>query len=162
MFYSEEYNERNTDPDTAAAQELLSGKRHATGMEFNLAGRISPSGKCSGNHTWIPDAKIDRSNVGAGCQRRRCAGAGRPPRPHAQAQRQRVEHLRHHVQDPCRRWYLLTAASKSPRARAPCTPSGFVAVDAMVEYAIDDKTSVKLNVNNLFDKVYADSLYRGF
>ena len=31
----------------------------------------------------------------------------------------------------------------------------------MVEYAIDDKTSVKLNVNNLFDKVYADGLYRG-
>ena len=29
-------------PDTAAAQRLLSGKRHATGMEFNLAGRISP------------------------------------------------------------------------------------------------------------------------
>ena len=32
----------------------------------------------------------------------------------------------------------------------------------MALYAIDDKTSVKLNVNNLFDKVYADSLYRGF
>jgi catecholate siderophore receptor len=32
----------------------------------------------------------------------------------------------------------------------------------MVEYAFDDKTSLKLNVSNLFDKVYADALYRGF
>ncbi|MBY0411919.1 MAG: TonB-dependent receptor, partial [Burkholderiaceae bacterium] len=42
FFHSEKYNERNTDPDTAALQELLSGKRHATGMEFNLAGRLTP------------------------------------------------------------------------------------------------------------------------
>src|SRR5690606_17361636 len=42
VFRSEKYNERNTDPDTAAQQELLSGKRHATGMEFNLAGRLTP------------------------------------------------------------------------------------------------------------------------
>jgi outer membrane receptor for monomeric catechols len=62
-FYSEKYNERNTDPDTAAAQELLSGKRHAAGMEFNLAGRITPKWEVFFNHTWIPDAKIDQSNV---------------------------------------------------------------------------------------------------
>ena len=42
LFHSEKYNERNTDPDTASVQNLLSGKRHATGMELNLAGRITP------------------------------------------------------------------------------------------------------------------------
>ncbi|MBP9640420.1 MAG: TonB-dependent receptor, partial [Acidovorax sp.] len=62
-FYSEKYNERNTDPDTAAQQELLSGKRHAAGMEFNLAGRMTPKWEVFFNHTWIPDAKIDQSNV---------------------------------------------------------------------------------------------------
>ena len=50
-------------PDTAAAQELLSGKRHATGMEFNLAGRLTPKWELFFNHTWIPSAKIDKSNV---------------------------------------------------------------------------------------------------
>ena len=63
LFYSEKYNERNTDPDTTATQELLSGKRHAAGMEFNLAGRITPQWEVMWNHTWIPRAKIDKSNV---------------------------------------------------------------------------------------------------
>ena len=60
---SEKYNERNTDPDVAAQQELLSGKRHASGLEFNLAGRIVPQWEIFWNHTWIPDATIDSSNV---------------------------------------------------------------------------------------------------
>ncbi len=66
VFYSEKYNERNTDPDTAAAQQLLSGKRHAAGVEFNLAGRITPKWEVFFNHTWIPEAKIDESNAAAG------------------------------------------------------------------------------------------------
>ena len=32
----------------------------------------------------------------------------------------------------------------------------------MVEYSFDDKTSLKLNVSNLTNKLYADTLYRGF
>ena len=40
--------------------------------------------------------------------------------------------------------------------------SGFAVVDAMAEYAFDDKTSLKLNVSNLFDRTYAEGLYRGF
>ena len=51
---------------------------------------------------------------------------------------------------------------QNPEGSRAVYASGFGVVDAMVEYAIDDKTSVKLNVNNLFDKVYADGLYRGF
>ena len=42
--------------------------------------------------------------------------------------------------------------------RAP----GFATVDAMAEYTINDVWSAKLNVANLADKLYADSLYRGF
>ena len=40
--------------------------------------------------------------------------------------------------------------------------SSFVTADAMVEYSFDDKTSLKLNVQNLTNKLYADALYRGF
>lgn len=32
----------------------------------------------------------------------------------------------------------------------------------MAEYSFDDHTSLKLNVTNLANKLYADSLYRGF
>lgn len=63
-FYSQKYNERNTDPDTAAAQELLSGKRHATGMEFNLAGRLTPNGNCSST---TPGSRRPRSTRATWC-----------------------------------------------------------------------------------------------
>ncbi len=62
LFYSEKYNERNQDPDSVAQQFLLSGKRHAAGMEFNAAGRITPKWEVFWNHTWIPIARIDQSN----------------------------------------------------------------------------------------------------
>ena len=40
------------------------------------------------------------------------------------------------------------------------TAAGFATVDAMAEYSFDDKTSLKLSVTNLADKLYADTLYR--
>ena len=160
-FYSEKYNERNTDPDTAAAQELLSGKRHATGMEFNLAGRISPKWEVFFNHTWIPDAKIDRSNVV-----RAANGGG------AQVQGDRPGLTPKHSGSV---WstYAVTSklrvgagltyrAKQNPEGSRAVYASGFAVVDAMAEYAFDDKTSLKLNVSNLFDRTYAEGLYRGF
>ncbi len=38
----------------------------------------------------------------------------------------------------------------------------FTTLDAMVEYTVSDSTTVKLNITNLTDELYADSLYRGF
>jgi catecholate siderophore receptor len=32
----------------------------------------------------------------------------------------------------------------------------------MVEYTVDENTTVKLNVSNLTDQLYADALYGGF
>ena len=39
---------------------------------------------------------------------------------------------------------------------------GFVTLDVMAEYALAEMTTLKLNVSNLTDKLYADTLYRGF
>lgn len=161
VFRSEKYNERNTDPDTAAQQELLSGKRHATGMEFNLAGRLTPKWELFANHTWIPSAKIDRSNVV-----RASNGGG------AQVQGDRPGLTPKHSGSV---WstYAITSkvrvgagvtyrAKQNPEGSRAVYASGFAVADAMVEYAFDDKTTLKLNVNNLFDRTYADGLYRGF
>ncbi len=38
LFNSIKNNERNRDPDSAASAALLSGKRHTTGIEFDIAG----------------------------------------------------------------------------------------------------------------------------
>lgn len=160
-FYSEKFNERNTDPDTATQQQLLSGKRHAAGMEFNFAGRITPKWETFFNHTWIPNAKIDRSNVVLGT-----GGTG------AQVQGDRP------ALTPKHSGSLWTTYAVTPQLRiggglnyrGEQAPDGarqlvaksFITVDAMVEYSFDEKTSLKLNVTNLSDKLYADSLYRGF
>ena len=40
--------------------------------------------------------------------------------------------------------------------------SGYVKADALAEYKISEAASVKLNVDDLFDKVYYNTLYCGF
>ena len=159
MFYSEKYNERNTDPDTAAAQELLSGKRHATGMEFNLAGRISPKWEVFWNHTWIPSAKIDSSNVAiaaTGAQHEGDRSALTPK--HSGS-----VWSTYGVTEKLRIGGGMTYRSEqNPEGSRQSRASSFVTYDAMAEYSFDDNTSLKLNIANLTDKLYADTLYRGF
>ena len=51
---------------------------------------------------------------------------------------------------------------QNPEGARHVAAKSFVTADAMVEYSFDEKTTVKLNVTNLSNKLYADSLYRGF
>lgn len=160
-FYSEKYNERNTDPDSAAAQELLSGKRHAAGMEVNLAGRITPKWEVFFNHTWIPSARIDESNVVPAA-----SGGG------AQVQGDRPGLTPRHsgslwtTYAVAPQWRLGLGVNyrgeQNPEGQRAMTADSFAVFDAMVEYTVDEKTSIKLNVTNLTNKLYADTLYRGF
>ncbi len=161
IFYSEKYNERNTDPDSAAEQELLSGKRHAAGMEFNFAGRVTPSWEVFWNHTWIPSAKIDSSNVvlasnGGGAQVEGDRPGLTPKHSGSLWTTYRVmPQLRLGVGANYR-------SSQSPEGSRAVHTASFVTFDAMAEYSINERLSLKLNVSNLTNKLYADSLYRGF
>lgn len=160
-FYSEKFNERNTDPDSASQQQLLSGKRHAAGIEVNLAGRITPQWEVFFNHSWIPNAKIDQSNVALAAN-----GGG------AQVQGDRPGLTPKHSGSL---WstYAITPqvrlgaglnyrGQQNPEGARNITADSFVTADAMAEYSFDDKTSLKLNISNLTNKLYADTLYRGF
>ncbi|MET4578802.1 TonB-dependent receptor [Ottowia thiooxydans] len=161
IFYSEKYNERNTDPDSAAAQELLSGKRHAAGMEFNFAGRVTPAWEIFWNHTWIPSAKIDSSNVALNA-----AGTG------AQVEGDRPGLTPKHSGSVWTTYRVIPQlrfglganyrSSQSPEGARHIKAASFVTFDAMAEYAFTEKVTLKLNVSNLTNKLYADSLYRGF
>nr|WP_299763556.1 TonB-dependent siderophore receptor [Ramlibacter sp.] len=164
-FYSEKYNERNTDPDTAAMQELLSGKRHAAGMEFNLAGRFNPKWEVFFNHTWVPQAKIDESNVTA---------PPPPSNPKGGAQRKGDRPgLTPKHSGSLWTTYRLTPqlrvggglnyrGEQQPEGSRNMTADSFVTADLMAEYTFSQTWSLKLNVTNITDKLYADSLYRGF
>ena len=160
-FYSEKYNERNTDADSAATQELLSGKRHALGMEFNLAGRVNPKWEVFFNHTWIPSAEIDESNVALNA-----AGTGaqvKGDRPGLTPKHSGSLWTTYRVLPKLRLGAGVNYRSpQNPEGARHVRAAGFATVDAMAEYTFNDTWSAKLNVTNLADKLYADALYRGF
>lgn len=161
LFHSQKYNERNTDPDSAAQQALLSGKRHATGLELSAAGRITPNWEVFYNHTWIPSAQIDQSNVALSA-----TGTG------AQVQGDRAALTPQHSLSAwstyrvAPRWRvglgLTHRGEQSPEGARTVLASAFTVWDGMVEYTVDEHTTVKFNVSNLGNTLYADGLYRGF
>lgn len=159
LFHSEKYNERNTDADSAAAQQLLSGKRHATGMEFNFAGRLTPAWEMFYNHTWIPEATIDESNIvaaGTGAQGKGDRSALTPKHSASLWTTLRINPL----------WRLGSGLNyrgeQNPDGARTKTAAAFTTVDAMAEYTLNDANVLKFNISNLTNKLYADSLYRGF
>jgi catecholate siderophore receptor len=159
LFHSEKYNERNTDADSAASQMLLSGKRHATGMEFNFAGRITPAWEMFYNHTWIPDATIDESNIaatGTGAQGKGDRSALTPKHSASLWNTYRINSV----------WRLGGGLNyrgeQNPEGARTKVAAAFTTVDAMAEYALNDANLLKFNVSNLTNKLYADTLYRGF
>ena len=159
LFHSEKYNERNTDADSAAAQQLLSGKRHATGMEFNFAGRLTPAWEMFYNHTWIPEATIDESNIvasGTGAQGKGDRSALTPKHSASLWTTYRINPL----------WRLGSGLNyrgeQNPDGARTKTAAAFTTVDAMAEYTLNDANVLKFNISNLTNKLYADSLYRGF
>lgn len=161
VFHSEKFNERNTDADSASSQMLLSGKRHATGMEFNFAGRITPVWEVFYNHTWIPDARIDVSNQlltpnGTGAQVQGDRSALTPRHSASLWTTYRLHPL----------WRvgagLNHRSEQNPEGARHITAPAFSTVDAMAEVTVSETTLLKLNITNLTDKRYANSLYRGF
>ena len=157
LFRTEKYNERNTDPDMAATQMLLSGKRHASGMELNLAGRLSPRWEIFYHHTWIPDARIDASNITTGNAQRLGDRPALTPKHSASLWSS------HRLGS---QWRVAAGVNhrgqQSPEGNRSVMAAAFTTFDAMVEYSLSQATTIKTNVSNLGNKFYADTLYRGF
>lgn len=158
VFESTKYNERNRDSESVnACNYVLSGQRHASGLELDLAGRITPEWEVFGSYAYIPNAKVDASSGAAGTE----AVGSRPGL------------------TPRHSGTVWTTYKFTPRlrfggglnARGGVQPVGlaagsanyaprYVTADLMGEYTID-ALSLKLNVNNVTDKHYADYVYRG-
>jgi len=158
LFRSEKYNERNTDVDTVANQYLLSGKRHATGMEFNFAGRLTPAWEVFYNHTWIPSATIDVSSVAS-----TSAAQRQGDRPALTPKHSATLWSTYRVLPGWRVGGGLNyRGAQNPDQNRNVVAEAFTTVDAMVEHNLSSNTLLRLNVSNLTNKLYADQLYRGF
>ena len=158
LFRSEKYNERNTDEPTPE-NYLLSGKRHATGLEFNLAGRITPKWEVFYNHTWIPLARIDNGRPAGSSGNAQQEG----DRPALTPRHSASLWTTYRVAPQWRLGLGLNyRGEQNPEGARHVTARAFTTVDAMAEYTLDASQSFKLNLTNLTDELYADTLYRGF
>ena len=168
LFHSIKTNERNRDSETVnATNYVLSGERHAAGLEFDIAGRISKQWEVFLSYAWIQDAQVDKGADqinGAGivtCVN--CSLQGEPVgvRPGL---------IPRHSGTVWTTWQLtpqwrigggLNARSRmAPYQVTSFEAPGYVTADLMAEYSVGD-LAFKLNVSNLTNKLYADMLYRG-
>lgn len=151
LFRGVKLNERNTDPLLNIA--VLSGKRHATGFETDVIGKITPRWELYGSYTWIWDAEIDKGAEGA-------EGVG--ARPSLIPKHQGTLWSTYQVTEKLR---IGAGANGRTRMTPNRNPVGlysdsYVTYDAMAEYEVlAERLTVKANFINLTNKFYSDSLY---
>ena len=155
---TDKYNERNTDIDTANNSFLLSGQRHTDALEFEVAGRINPQWDVFAGLGFLR-AVIDKSGSNAAGQAEVGQNPGLSPT------RQATLFTTYRIGDKWRIGGGLTAVSQNKPANSVTSTNrapGYAKVDALLEYTINQGNTVKLNIDNALNKVYFNSLYRGF
>jgi catecholate siderophore receptor len=169
LFYAEKYNERNTDPDSAATSLLLSGKRHSAGLEFDITGRITTQWEIYGSYAWTPIAKVDQAAPcpATGACSQAAGGARVGDRPGLTPKHSGTIFSTYQVTPKWRLGGGINFRSKQAPADIG-TPAngiyqapGFATVDLIAEYRFNDAYTIKANLNNVANKYYTDSLYRG-
>ena len=160
LFHSTKYNERNRDsPDGQPLEHyVLSGKRHAAGVELDLAGRITPAWEMFLSYAYIPWAEVDEAGPGG-----TLTGELPGQRPSMTPRHSGTVFTTYQITPAFRVGGGLNfRSSQTPNRNPPgiVAPS-YVTGDLMAEYAFDPQITLKLNVINVTNKLYADSLYSG-
>ena len=158
LFHATKYNERNRDEESVSPTNyVLSGQRHAAGLEIDVAGRITPKWEAYASLAWIPDAKVDRASSVLGTT---LTGETVGQRPGLTPKFSGTLWTTYQIAPRLRVGGGLNARSKDSPQQSSIVARGYVTGDLMAEY---DAGAVlfKVNVSNVTNKLYADSLYRG-
>lgn len=157
LYYAIKNNERNRDPDSAAIQNLLSGKRHAAGFEIDVTGKLTKEWEIYGSYAFTPIAKIDVGAPGSVPG----VGEGAGTRSSLTPKHSGTVWTTYQLTPQLRIGGGLNFRSEQTPNRNPgwAAPS-FVTADVMAEYAFE-KFTLKANVSNVTNKLYADALYTG-
>ncbi len=158
LFHSTKTNERNRDADTVnGCNYVLSGKRHAAGIEVDIAGRISPVWEVYASYTFIPEAEVDASSGAAGTE---VVGS----RPGLTPRHSGTFWTTYKVASTWRLGAGLNARGGDRPVGLAATSAivapKFVTGDVMVEHTLRD-LSLKAMLTNVTDEHVADYLYRG-
>jgi catecholate siderophore receptor len=160
LFHATKYNERNRDEESVSPTNyVLSGQRHAAGLEMDIAGRIGRNWEIYLSYAWIPDAKIDKgASDGTTLLQGEAVGA----RPGLTPKHSATLWSTYQIDS---KWRvgggLNLRSSMAPQQVTAFVAPAYTTIDLMAEYAVARDLSVKLNVTNATDKLYADYLYRG-
>ena len=157
-FQATKYNERNRDSESVnACNYVLSGERHASGIELDLSGRLTKQWEVYGSYAFIPNAKVDSSSGAAGTE---AVGS----RPGLTPRHSGTIWTTYKVLPRWRIGAGLNARSGDRpvglAATSAITAPRFITGDLMTEYDAGP-VILKLNVTNVTDEHYADMLYRG-
>lgn len=159
IFHATKYNERNRDSDSASPTNyLLSGERHAAGIDIDIAGRITPAWEVFASYSWIPSAKIDK---GAPDGTTLAQGESVGSRPGLTPRHSGTIWTTYQLTPQWRIGGGINARSGMKPLQSTIVAPHFVTADLMAEYKASDRLAFKLNVTNVTDKLYADMLYRG-
>lgn len=160
LFRTIKYNERNADAASASTTNyLLNAQRHTDGIEFEAAGRINSKLEVFGSLA-LQKGIIDKAGDPSinGSQNNEGKTSGLTPRLSGSIW------ATYQISSQWRAGLgadgmtgRVPAAAETSANRAP----GYIKADALIEYEAQDY-KVKLNLNNLFNKVYVDGVYRGF
>lgn len=151
-FRSTKLHERNTDPLVNLV--TLSGKRHVAGIDMDLAGRITPAWDIYVSYMWLPVANIDKGVAGS---------EGQGTRPSLTPEHSGTVWTTWQVQPRLRVGAGINMRSaQTPNRNPGWSADGWVTGDLMAEYQlVRDSVTLKLNVSNVTNKLYADALYSG-
>ena len=158
LFHATKYNERNRDEESVSPTNyVLSGQRHAAGLEVDLAGRLTPKWEAYVSMAWIPDAEVDKASSVLGTT---LTGETVGQRPGLTPRFSGTVWSTYQLTPQLRLGGGLNARSKDTPQQSSIVARGFVTADVMAEY---DAGGVlfKFNVSNIANKLYAETLYRG-
>ena len=161
IFNLTKFHERNRDSPagTPIADYLLSGRRHATGLDIDIAGRITPLWEVFVSYAWIPNAEIDVGNSDGST----LSGERVGERPSLTPRNSGSLWTTYQVLPQLRLGAGITGrSSQTPNRNPPgiVAPS-FVTGDVMAQYDFSDRIGFMFNVTNLTNRYYADTLYTG-
>jgi catecholate siderophore receptor len=148
-FRSTKLHERNTDP--LISLTTLSDKRHAAGAEIDITGRLTPKWEVYGSYMWLPVAVIDTPVTG-----------GETGRPSLSPKHSGTIWTTYQVAPKWRVGGGLNfRGEQTPNRNPGWTVPGYVTADLMAEYTASEQVTVKANLSNVTNKLYADQLYTG-
>jgi catecholate siderophore receptor len=158
LFHATKFNERNTDETSVTPTNyVLSGQRHAAGLEVDVAGRLTRQWEVYLSYAFIPDAEVDKASSVNGVT---LIGETVGQRPGLTPRHSGTVWTTYQLTPQFRFGGGLNARSSDKPQQSTLVAPRFVTADLMAEVDLGP-VLFKLNGTNITNKAYADMLYRG-